>query len=165
VKPRKSISMLFAVLLIALAVVARAADVRMEPSVNTFSSTKWLKEKASIENDVIQTTFALKHNKAALADFERTLLEISNPKSANYGKWLSVSNAIFRRPDFCFTGLAFIHLFSATRSRLASPLLLPASRPWLTTLLLSVTFPLTFSTLNMCEFSVLFKVFPPRTSA
>jgi tripeptidyl-peptidase-1 len=76
-------------LLIALAVVARAADVRMEPSVNTFSSTKWLKEKASIENDVIQTTFALKHNKAALADFERTLLDISNPKSANYGKWLS----------------------------------------------------------------------------
>jgi hypothetical protein len=105
VKPRKSISMLFAVLLIALAVVARAADVRMEPSVNTFSSTKWLKEKASIENDVIQTTFALKHNKAALADFERTLLDISNPKSANYGKWLSVCYALFRRSDFALLDL------------------------------------------------------------
>lgn len=85
-----SANMLFAILLVALAVAARAADVRMEPSVNVFSSSKWLKEKQSIENDVIQTTFVLKHDKSATTEFERTLLDISNPKSPNYGKWLKV---------------------------------------------------------------------------
>lgn len=88
--------MLFVVLLVALAVAARAADVRMEPSVNVFSSPKWLKEKASIENDVLETTFVLKHDKVAMAEFEKNLLDISNPKSANFGKWLSVRNFCMR---------------------------------------------------------------------
>ena len=83
--------MIFAVVLIALAVTAHAADVRMEPSVNVFSSNHWLKEKASIENDVIQTTFVLKHDKAAVAEFERILVDRSNPKSENYGKWMKVT--------------------------------------------------------------------------
>jgi len=82
------ISMLFALLVVALAVVARAADVRMEPSVNVFSSSKWQLEKTPIDNDVIKTTFVLKHDKAAMEAFERTLLDRSNPKSSNYGKWL-----------------------------------------------------------------------------
>lgn len=83
--------MLFALLVVALAVVARAADVRMEPSVNVFSSSKWQLEKTPIDNDVIKTTFVLKHDKAAMEAFERTLLDRSNPKSSNYGKWLKVS--------------------------------------------------------------------------
>jgi hypothetical protein len=83
--------MLFAVLLVALAVTARAVDVRMEPSVNVFSSPNWLKEKVINENDVIKTSFVLKHDKNAMAAFEKNLLDISNPKSKNYGKWLTVS--------------------------------------------------------------------------
>jgi hypothetical protein len=83
--------MLFAILVVALAVTARAADVRMEPSVNKFSSSKWVQEKTSIENDVIQTNFVLKHDRAAMADFERLLLDHSNPKSPNFGKWMTVN--------------------------------------------------------------------------
>ena len=82
--------MIFAALLIALAVTARAADVRMEPSINTFSSSKWLKEKTINENDVIKTTFVLKHDKVAMQNFEKNLLDLSTPSSKNYGKWLKV---------------------------------------------------------------------------
>lgn len=82
--------MLFVLLLVALAVVARAADVRMEPSVNTFSSSKWMKEKSLNENDIIKTTFVLKHDKSKVAAFEKTLLDLSTPTSKNYGKWLKV---------------------------------------------------------------------------
>ena len=83
--------MFFAILVVALAVTARAADVRMEPSINTFSSSRWIKEQVSNENDVIKTTFVLKHDKAAMQDFEKTLYDLSTPSSKNYGKWLSVS--------------------------------------------------------------------------
>lgn len=87
--------MLFALLLVAVAVVARAADVRMEPSVNTFSSSKWLKERTINENDIIQTTFVLRHDKSKVADFEKTLLDLSTPSSKNYGKWLKVKSSLF----------------------------------------------------------------------
>lgn len=82
--------MLFAALLVVLAVSARAADVRMEPSVNVFSSSNWLKEKVISETDIIKTTFALKHDPVAMEAFEKTVKDLSNPKSKNYGKWLSV---------------------------------------------------------------------------
>jgi len=82
--------MLFAALLVVLAVTARAADVRMEPSVNVFSSSNWLKEKVINENDIIKTSFVLKHDPVAMEAFEKTVLDLSNPKSKNYAKWLTV---------------------------------------------------------------------------
>jgi len=33
--------------------------------------------------------FVLKHDQGKIAAFEKNLLDISSPKSANYGKWLS----------------------------------------------------------------------------
>lgn len=87
--------MLFAALIVAFAVVARAADVRMEPSVNVFSSANWQKEKVIDENEILKTTFVLKHDQAAMADFEKTLLDITNPQSKNYAKWLTVSDTYF----------------------------------------------------------------------
>lgn len=82
--------MLFAALLVVLAVTARAADVRMEPEVNVFSSSNWLKEKVIGENDVIKTTFVLKRDKSAMEAFEKTAMDLSNPKSKNYSNWLTV---------------------------------------------------------------------------
>lgn len=120
--------MIFAILLVAVAVTARAGDVRMEPSVNTFSSSKWLKEKVAIENDVLEATFVLKHDKAATAEFEKTLLDISNPKSPNYRKWLTVSFLEYGCLGLdlvCNCGKS-IQLFSAMRSRPASLLPPPA---------------------------------------
>mmetsp|Transcript_17352 Transcript_17352/g.29335 ORF Transcript_17352/g.29335 Transcript_17352/m.29335 type:complete len:565 (+) Transcript_17352:65-1759(+) len=80
--------MLFVALIVVLAVVAQAADVRMEPSVNVFSSSMWLKEKTIDENSIIKATIVLKTDKSALEKFEKELLDLSTPTSANYGKWL-----------------------------------------------------------------------------
>jgi hypothetical protein len=100
--------MIFALLLVTLAVSAVALDVRMEPSVNVFSSAKWLKENTLNENDIIKTTFVLRRDKAVLKEFERTLLDRATPKSKNYGKWLKVKIAIAKL--ICYIGF---HLFSS----------------------------------------------------
>lgn len=83
--------MIFALfVLVAVIATVSAELVRMEPSVNTFSSPGWLKEKASAlkETDMIKTIFVLKHDPAAMKEFEKTLLDLSTPTSPNYGKWL-----------------------------------------------------------------------------
>lgn len=81
--------MLAVVLLVAVIVVASATDlVRMEPSVNTFSSSSWLKEKVLPQDHVVNAIFVLKTDNTAVQNFEKTLLDISTPSSKNYGKWL-----------------------------------------------------------------------------
>jgi Cu2+-containing amine oxidase len=81
----------FTTLVVALAVVsASAGNVRMESSVNQFSSPLWLKEKSLKDTDLIKAIFVLKHEENSIKNFERTLLDISSPKSANYGKFLKV---------------------------------------------------------------------------
>lgn len=79
----------FVVLVATLAVAVGANLVQMEPSVTTFSSGKWLKERNINENDVIKTIFVLKHDKSVLENYEKTLFDLSTPSSSNYGKWLS----------------------------------------------------------------------------
>lgn len=84
--------MLFVTLLVAAAVASSSAElVRMEPKVNTFTSSKWLKEKTIGDNDVVSAIFVLKHDAAAIKAFEAKLLDISTPKSKNYAKWMTVS--------------------------------------------------------------------------
>ncbi len=65
---------------------------RMEPSINTFSSSKWLQERKLSETDMVRAVFVLKHESAAVRQFEANLLDIANPRSKNYGKWLSAAD-------------------------------------------------------------------------
>ncbi len=82
----------FVSLLVAVAVASASAEyVRMEPSVNTFSSSMWLKEKTLKDTDMVKAIFVLKHDDSSVRNFEKTLIDISTPSSANYGKWLKVS--------------------------------------------------------------------------
>jgi hypothetical protein len=76
--------------------------VRMEPTVQTFSSSNWLKEGALKSDDTVRALFVLKHDPAAVQQFEQHLLDIATPSSPRYGQWLKVSaqlnvfNAYFR---------------------------------------------------------------------
>jgi len=49
----------------------------------------WLKEAQSAQ-DPIECIFVLKTCPYKLKQFENTLLDLSTPSSANYGKWLKV---------------------------------------------------------------------------
>jgi subtilase family serine protease len=80
--------MLSFVSFLAFIAVCSADLVRMEQSVNQFSSSNWIFENTIIENTIIKAIFVLKHDESALKSFEENLLDISSPKSKNYGKWL-----------------------------------------------------------------------------
>jgi tripeptidyl-peptidase-1 len=91
--------MMILTLLTVLAVLSSAVAnyVRMEPSVQTFTSSKWLKETAALGDDeVIRCVFVLKHDPAALQQFEHHLLDISTPSSVRYGKWLKHEDVMAR---------------------------------------------------------------------
>ena len=60
----------------------------MERTVNTFTSSKWIQERNLAENDMVRAVFVLKKDQHAVREFDAKLMDISNPKSANYGKWL-----------------------------------------------------------------------------
>lgn len=62
---------------------------RMEEGVTLFQSEFWINEGPSDPLDTIKAVFALRQSKEDLKNFEATLLDISNPKSTNYGKWLT----------------------------------------------------------------------------
>jgi hypothetical protein len=64
--------------------------VRMEPSVNVFSSRFWLKERTVDEYASVRAVFALKHNRGNMQELDQKLMDISNPNSQNYGKWMKV---------------------------------------------------------------------------
>nr|BAF92024.1 sedolisin-like peptidase [Actinophrys sol] len=83
------------VLLIALcAIVATATNfgkrVRMEPDVSIFSAPNWAIGERVTDQDMITLRFVLRHESHKVAEFEELLLDISNPKSSNYGKWLTI---------------------------------------------------------------------------
>ncbi len=87
----QSIMYFFVTIIVAMAVASSSAsNVRMEPSVDVFSSSKWIKEKSLKDSDVIKAVFVLKHEISQIKSFEKKLLDISSPKSANYGKWMKV---------------------------------------------------------------------------
>jgi hypothetical protein len=103
-----------------------AGFVRMEPSVNTFSSPNWIKERNLGEKDVIKAIFALKRSPAQVARLEQELLARSTPSNKLYGKWLSVSFFIYIlqiRFLFC-TKIKFLIYKLIFRLKKSSPTLL-----------------------------------------
>jgi hypothetical protein len=66
--------------------------VRMESSVNVFSSSKWTKlQSHELKDDhVIQAIFVLQYDSAEIEALEQIFHDVSNPASENYGKWLEV---------------------------------------------------------------------------
>lgn len=75
---------------------AMADFIRMEPSVNTFSSSKWIKEGALKDTDMVKAVFVLKHDPQAVAQFEKELLEMSTPSDPRYGNWFKPADVISR---------------------------------------------------------------------
>lgn len=116
--PQQQMMLLTFLTVLAVLASAVANYVRMEPSVQTFASSKWLKESALGDDEVIRAVFVLKHDRAALQQFEQNLLDISTPSSARYGQWLKVSDLflcalITRSPHASSTrtsSLASLHL-------------------------------------------------------
>jgi len=79
----------FAVLLAISAVMAEKNMVRMEPSVNHFTSSKWTRETRINTDDIfVNAVFVMKHCPFKMEKFEKQLLDLSTPSSTNYGKWL-----------------------------------------------------------------------------
>jgi tripeptidyl-peptidase-1 len=77
-----------------LAASANAELVQMEPSVKTFASSRWLKERRADAKDEVKAMFVLKHDKASVQALEKKLLDVASPKSANYGKWMTREEVI-----------------------------------------------------------------------
>lgn len=69
--------------------------VRMEPSINIFSSKRWIKLTQPPAGDAkVVAIFALKRDSETLKKFETNLLDLSTPSSPKYGKWLTKNEAI-----------------------------------------------------------------------
>jgi len=66
----------------------------MEPSVNVFSSSLWTNLGPTLSNDMVDATFILKRDKAVVKKFEEQLLDLSNPSSKNFRKWLTKEQVI-----------------------------------------------------------------------
>lgn len=83
--------MLLVVLAVVLVAVAQANKdwVKMEPSVNVFASSQWIREPSISDGLNVVAHFVLKTNPTARKAFEKQLLELSTPSNAKYGQWLS----------------------------------------------------------------------------
>jgi hypothetical protein len=99
-----------------------AEFIRMEPSVNTFSSKFWNHEGKLGDDEVVKATFALKHNPAAREAFEKTFFEVSTPSHPRYGKFLTVN---FLQIYFPMQNNFFFPVMNSTTKLLAAFLLLP----------------------------------------
>mmetsp|Transcript_1547 Transcript_1547/g.4224 ORF Transcript_1547/g.4224 Transcript_1547/m.4224 type:complete len:591 (-) Transcript_1547:119-1891(-) len=76
--------------------------VRMEPSVESFGGRNWEVLRRADAGDSVRLYFFLKHSDAELKDFEATLFDRADPRSANYGQWLSaaeVTERLAARPE------------------------------------------------------------------
>lgn len=103
-----------ALILSLLAFTASGANVQMEPSVKKFSSGNWLQERRAGAEDTIEAMFVLKHDPEAMKAFESKLLDISNPKSKNFGKYLSkaeIKEAIGPKDDAVKTVVDYLKSF------------------------------------------------------
>jgi hypothetical protein len=73
----------------------QAEWVRMEPSVNVFSGRHWRKLGRTDEDAPVKVVFALKHNQNTIQQLDQKLMEVSNPSSRNYGKYMTVNYLAF----------------------------------------------------------------------
>ena len=84
------------ILLLFLIISARAAAlVQMEASLSTFSAPNWIRDEDFDHQGaehVIKAVFCIKRSNEQRQDLERTLLGVSTPTSAAYGKHLSKSD-------------------------------------------------------------------------
>lgn len=73
-----------------------AGYVRMEPDVNLFSSTGWIREKKNVwsDSDIVKVIFVLKRDTDTVRRLDTVLWDVSNPSSANYGKFLKPEDII-----------------------------------------------------------------------
>jgi hypothetical protein len=69
----------------------QAEWVRMEPSVTVFSGRHWRKLGKTDEDAPVKVVFALKHNQNTIQQLDQKLMEVSNPSSRNYGKYMTVN--------------------------------------------------------------------------
>jgi tripeptidyl-peptidase-1 len=86
---------MFALVLSFLSITSAAVlrRVTLEPSVNTFSSSLWQQEPA-LDADIVNAIFVIQRDTKVVDKFEQQLLDISNPVSPNYGKWLTKEEVI-----------------------------------------------------------------------
>jgi tripeptidyl-peptidase I len=61
----------------------------LETEITKFSSRFWLKEGFANPIDAVEAIFVLKRDQELVNSFEKTVLDLSNPKSKNFGKWMS----------------------------------------------------------------------------
>jgi len=64
--------------------------VKMESDVSVFSAPSWTLGDRVTDQDMITIRFIMKHDELKVTQFEELFYDISNPKSENYGKWLSI---------------------------------------------------------------------------
>ncbi len=83
---------LSSLVLVAVALTAVNAEwVRMESGVNQFESRHWSRQQKLSNENTVKAIFVLKSDPENRRKFEENLLDISAPKSKNYGKWLSLT--------------------------------------------------------------------------
>ena len=83
---------LSALVLVAVALTSVNAEwVRMESGVNQFESRHWSRQGKLSTEETVKAIFVLKSDPEIRHKIEANLLDISAPKSKNYGKWLSLN--------------------------------------------------------------------------
>ena len=72
-----------------------SSRIRMEASVNKFSSKQWLQQTQPPDEDAVVTAiFALKRDRVKADLFEKNLLGLATPHSPTYGKWLTKEQVV-----------------------------------------------------------------------
>jgi len=116
------------IVLVALAAASAAAGsadeflseplVLMEPTTKRVGGVNWGRLRRVEESDEMKLHFFLKHPEDQLKNFEDLLLDISNPKSPNYGNWLSASDVqeLLKAPEDGVRAVYdFLDAFGATK--------------------------------------------------
>lgn len=67
------------------------ANVRMEPAVTQFTSSKWLLE-SKMDPSAVEVSMIFVLKKQNMDKFEAQLLQLSTPSSSGYGKWQTLSS-------------------------------------------------------------------------
>lgn len=86
--------------------------VRMESSINMFSSSKWTKmeDPHHLQDDhIIKAIFVLQHDLVEIKALEKIFNDVSNPTSQNYGKWLEVRTTFHRLMNIILTYIYMLY--------------------------------------------------------
>jgi len=93
---------IIALLVSLLVSVAAFSNVRMpmEADVTKFSSKYWIPSRA-LPTDPVEAIFVIKRDRAVVQKFYDHVLDLSNPKSKNFSKWMNLDeiNSMIAPPD------------------------------------------------------------------